>query len=387
MAKAGSKRGPLVTEEQVGHTSWNDWRWQVEHGATTPQELARWFPRLVSDPAGLAAVVHRYPLAVTPYYAGLVEPPDPTDPRDPPDPPDPPDPIWRQLAPLPIEVEPRVARAVDALDEDRHTPVPRLIRRYRDRAVLLASARCAVYCRHCTRKRFAGRGAAALGEGALARAVDYLSSHPEIREVLVSGGDPLLLEDRQLLAILRAVRAVRTVEVIRLATRAPVVLPMRITDELVGELARVGPLYVCTQLNHPREVTPSAVAAFDRLHLAGIPVLNQAVLLAGVNDDRRTIEELMRRLVRNRIRPYYLFQCDLGEGIEHFRTPVQVGVEIIEELRARVSGLCVPHLVVDMGGGHGKLPLEGSRVTRRGEKGVIVRGFDGEEVEYPEPVG
>jgi len=348
------------------------WRWQLANAR-------RRFEELLPEPMGpdtreaVRAACKRFPLAVTPYYLSLF---DPTDPRDP---------LRRMVVPSAAEIAPSAAASDDPIGEQEHSPLPGVIRRYPDRAVLLVSGSCPAVCRHCTR-RILGRGRVVpLDREGLEAALAYLARRPEIRDVILSGGDPLVLEDAELDRILAAVRSVPTVEVVRVATRAPVTLPMRVTDGLARTLARHGPLYVVTQFNHPREVTAEAAAALARLADAGIPLLNQSVLLRGVNDAPAVIEELCRAMLRNRVRPYYLFMCDLVAGTEHFRTSLATGVEIMDHLRGRLSGPAIPQLVVDLPGGKGKVPIGPEYVVRRQDGRVILRAPDGTEVPYPDP--
>lgn len=349
-----------------------DWRWQLAHAVRRPEALGRIssVPEALDD---LARVVERFPMAITPYYLNLIDLDDPADP------------LGRMVLPSRAELQQTGAASDDPIGEQDHAPLPGVIRRYPDRALLLVSGSCPAICRHCTR-RILGRGRIApLDRQGLADAVDYLASRPEIRDVILSGGDPLTLEDADLDRILTAVRAVPSVEIVRLATRAPATLPMRITDELTRTLARHRPLFLLTQFNHPREITAEASAALDRLADAGIPLANQAVLLAGVNDSPDVIEELCRRLLRERVRPYYLFVCDLVAGAEHFRTPIETGIEVMDHLRGRLSGLGIPQLVVDLPGGKGKVPIGPDYIVRREGDRVVLRAPDGTEVPYPDP--
>jgi lysine 2,3-aminomutase len=273
----------------------------------------------------------------------------------------------------------------DPLGEDGDMPVPGLVHRYSDRALLLATTMCAAYCRHCTRKRVAGRTEECVTGPRLAQATDYLSVHPEIKDVIISGGDPFTMPTGALERVIRAVRAVPSVDIIRIGTRTPVVLPMRITDELVSMLQQYHPVYVNLHFNHPNEVTPDAAAACERLANAGIPLGNQTVLLRGVNDNAPLLADLFRLLVRVRVRPYYLFQCDLVRGVEHLRTPLSKGMEIMEYLRGRLSGLAIPTFVVDAPHGGGKIPIVPNYVVSVSPTHTVLRNFAGEMVSYPEP--
>jgi lysine 2,3-aminomutase len=273
----------------------------------------------------------------------------------------------------------------DPLEEDEDMPVPGLVHRYPDRALLLVTSTCAAYCRHCTRKRVAGMTETCISSRNLKQAVAYLAAHPEISDVIVSGGDPFTMATEALERILMALRSVPSVQIIRIGTRTPVVMPMRITDELVAMLRRYHPIWVNTHFNHPNELTPEAAEACARLVDAGLPLGNQSVLLRGVNDQPQVFEALCRQLVRMRVRPYYLFQCDLVRGVEHFRTPLARGIEIMEHLRGRLSGLAIPTFVVDAPHGGGKIPLLPNYIVSTSPTHTVVRNSEGMLVAYPEP--
>jgi lysine 2,3-aminomutase len=273
----------------------------------------------------------------------------------------------------------------DPLGEVDHTVAPHLVQRYPDRALLLVTDRCALYCRFCTRSRMVGGGEGAVSIEALGPAFAWLRDHPEVRDVIVSGGDPMAMATGKLVAILERVRAVPSVETIRVATRVPVTLPMRVTTELVRALRPFHPLWVMTHFNHPREITPEATIACTRLADAGFPVMNQTVLLAGVNDDADVLERLFRGLVRMRVRPYYLLQADPVRGSAHLRTPLERGVELMDRLQGRVSGIALPKLICDTPRGRGKVPLGRDYVVARASGRTTLRTFRGEEVEYLDP--
>lgn len=350
----------------------DDWRWQVAASLRDPvQAWRRLRPAAAADEATLAAVAHGFPVRITPYYAALIDPQDADDP------------LARMVLPDPQELEPGPLLC-DPLAEESHMPVERLVHRYRDRALLLVTLRCASYCRYCTRRRRSGKSGL-ISRAALAQAADYLVAHPEVRDLLVSGGDPLLLDDRVLDRILGVLRAVPSLEVLRVGTRIPAVLPQRVTPALASLLARHQPIYVSTHFNHPRELTPQAVEACARLADAGIPLANQTVLLAGVNDRPEIIEQLCRALLRARVRPYYLLQCDLVQGSEHLRTPLSRGLEIMEVLRGRLSGLALPTFVVDGPYGSGKIPLTPNYVLSWAPGRTALRNFEGQLVVYPDP--
>lgn len=320
-------------------------------------------------------VARTFPMAISPYYLSLVRERTPSDP------------IFRQCVPQAAElVSPAFAQA-DPLHEEAHTPTPGLVHRYPNRALVMASSTCAMYCRHCTRKRLAGVQERSIDSGQVRAHVDYLRGHPEVEDLILSGGDPLTLSNRRLDAVLSAYRSVPTVRVVRMGTRIPVTMPMRVTESLVRVLARHQPLWVCTQFNHPWEISPQATQACDRLTNAGIPILNQTVLLRGVNDCAETLAELYSALIAIRVRPYYLFQCDLVRGVEDFRTPLSVGVEIMSALRRRISGIACPQFVVDAPNGAGKIPMASDAIVSTTETETVLRSPWGKLVTYPEPVG
>jgi lysine 2,3-aminomutase len=350
------------------------WQLQIQAAHTTAESIA---PHLTADDERIACfeqVSSRYPVRVPDYYLSLIDPND----RD--------DPIGRMALPDMRELSPCPSLSRDPLEEDEDSPVERLIHRYADRALLIATSTCAMYCRFCTRKRLAGRGGGRISNRALDAAVAYLRAHPGIRDVIVSGGDPLTLSDGQLGQVLAAVRSVPSVEMLRVGTRMPAVLPARITPSLVRTLARFHPIFLNTHFNHPRELTPEAVAACGRLADAGIPLGNQTVLLAGVNDHPEVLAELFRKLLLARVRPYYLFQCDLTEGIEHLRTPLARGIEIMESLRGRLSGLAIPNFVVDAPHGGGKIPVGPNYLVSQAPGRTVLRNYAGQMVAYPDPV-
>ncbi|MFH1679899.1 MAG: KamA family radical SAM protein [Candidatus Eisenbacteria bacterium] len=351
---------------------WKDWRWQLSNRIRRLSDL-RDIIGGPPDVAGLEEACAGFPMAITPFYASLIRRCDDSDP------------IFRMAVPQIAELNHPSFLKDDPLEEDEDMPVPGLIRRYPDRALLIATTMCSVYCRHCTRKRAAGVRETALSAAGLQRVKEYLAAHPEIRDVIVSGGDPFTMSTAALERVLTAIRSVPSVEIVRIGTRTPVTLPMRVTDELTAMLRRHRPIWVNTHFNHPNEVSPEAAEACGRLVEAGIPVSNQTVLLAGVNADPSTIETLCRALVRILVRPYYLFQCDLVRGAEHFRTPLSRGIEIMEYLRGRVSGLAIPTFVVDAPHGGGKIPILPNYIVSMSPTHTVLRNFEGMLVSYPEP--
>lgn len=333
-----------------------DFAWQLQNTVRSTGGLQDYLTLSPEEKSSIDTVAAVYRLAVTPYYLGLMDRTDSTCP------------LRRQMIPDALEL-PSSGGCYDPLQEEQFAVAPHLIHRYPDRAVLLVTNGCFSYCRHCTRKRLMLHGEALYDTAA---ALAYIRRHSRIRDVLISGGDPLVLEDDQLEAVLAAVRSIGHVDIIRIGTRAPVVMPARISAALVTMIRKYHPVWINTQFNHPRELTPEALAACSLLVDAGIPLGNQSVLLKGVNDDTAVIRELMIGLVRNRIRPYYLYQCDRVRGAEHFVTPLRLGMEIIGSLRGHVSGLAVPLFVVDLPAGGGKIVLEPEKVvSRQGDRLTI----------------
>ncbi|MFZ5766887.1 MAG: KamA family radical SAM protein [Thermodesulfobacteriota bacterium] len=326
------------------------WRAILRKSIVRAEELP---VRFAPDREVISRVAEIYPMRINPYYFGLIKEMD--------------DPIWRQAVPAAAEIEDQDCFS-DPLDEENLSPVPNLIHKYPDRVLFLVSSQCAMYCRFCTRKRKVGTDRMVITPETVAAGIDYIAKNPAIRDVLVSGGDPLLLGDEQLEHILVALRRIPSVQIIRIGSRVPCTLPMRITVKLAAMLARYHPLYLNTHFNHPCEITPAAARACARLAGAGIPLSCQTVLLRGVNDDPLVIRELMQRLLMIRVRPYYLFQGDMTRGTNHFRTPIAAGLEIMRTLIGHTSGLAVPTYAVDAPGGGGKIPLTPGYVTKEGRR-------------------
>ena len=357
----------------VPSAKWNDWRWQMRNRIRNFDHLVRVFPSLKSRPE-LKCVMDKFPMAITPYYASKIHEADYSDP------------IFSLSVPHIHELCDSEYLSDDPLEEHCDMPVPGLVHRYRDRALVIATTMCSMYCRHCTRKRITGTRENSISECRMGQIVEYLKSHPEITDVIVSGGDPLTMSDSVIDMVLSSLRSVPSVEIIRIGTRVPVVLPMRITNRLVNILKKHGPVWINTHFNHSAELTDEARAACGRLVDAGIPMGNQTVLLKGVNDSPLIIERLCRDLVKNRVRPYYLYQCDLVRGIEHFRTSVRKGMEIMEYMRGRVGGLAIPVFVVDVPHGGGKIPVLPNYIISMSETHTVFRNYEGMVVSYPEPV-
>lgn len=341
------------------------WTIDLRNSITKGETIAEDFGAQAEE---INAVCRVYPMRIPRYYYSLIQHKG--------------DPIWMQSVPSVDELLDE-SSPEDPLHEEEDSPVPRLTHRYPDRVLFLVTDRCPMYCRFCTRKRMVGR-TSVISEKTIAMGIDYIRSHSEIRDVLLSGGDPLMLKDRKLESIISSVRAIPHVEIIRIGTRFPCVLPSRITDSLCTMLKKYHPIYVNTHYNHPCEVTPQAKEACERLVGAGIPVGCQTVLMKGVNDDPRVLKELMHKLLMMRVRPYYLYQADLTRGTNHFRTRVEVGIEIMQGLRGYTTGFAVPQFVIDAPGGGGKIPLVPDYVVKFDEKEIILRNFQGKEYCYPQ---
>ncbi len=351
-----------------------DWRWQVRNAITSVEGLATAMRLSAGELAGARrAESEGLPIGITPYYAKLADPLDPGCP------------IRKQCVPDAREAREVPGDLADPLGEVAHEVAPHLVQRYPDRVLLLATDRCAVYCRFCTRSRMVGDGGGAVPLASLEPALAYIRAHAEIRDVIVSGGDPMAMATDRLARVVAAVRAIAHVDTIRLATRVPVTLPMRVTAELVRALRPHHPLWVMTHFNHPKELTRESLAACARLADAGFPVMNQTVLLAGVNDSADTLEALFRGLVRARVRPYYLLQADPVRGTSHLRTPLARGLEIMAALQGRLTGIALPKLICDTPGGRGKVPLSPDYVHARAPGRTTLRTFRGELVDYLDP--
>jgi lysine 2,3-aminomutase len=358
---------------QASPEDWSDWRWQMRNAVRSPQALEKLIPLTEDERVGCRDTADIFRLGITPYYLSLVDRAHPFCP------------IRMQAIPVRNEARVRSGELIDPLGEDAHRPVAAIIHKYPDRVLLLAADACSVYCRHCTRRRITKGGELELTREELRRAVEYIHSHAEIRDVLISGGDPLLLSDARLEQLLQPIADIPHVEMIRIGTRIPVCLPMRITDELAKLLRRFAPLYVITHFNHPKEITPEAAAACERMVDWGVPVENQAVLMRRVNSSARIILELSHACLKMRVRPYYLHQMDVAEGLEHLRTPLSTGLEILESLRGHTTGLAVPHFAVDLPGGGGKVTLQPNYLIERQGEQTTFRNYRGQRYSYPEP--
>lgn len=357
----------------VTAAQWNDWRWQLANRITTVDQLKQVINLTPEEEQGVHDCLKNLRMAITPYYASLMDPDDPHHP------------IRMQAVPTARELYRSPSDMLDPLHEDIDSPVPGLTHRYPDRVLFLVTDQCSMYCRHCTRRRFAGQYDRARSAEDMQAAFDYIRRTPTVRDVLISGGDPLTLGEEQLEYILKNLRAIEHVEIIRIGSRIPVVLPQRITPELCDMLKKYHPLWLNTHFNHPAEFTPETQRACAMLADAGVPLGNQTVLLRGVNDCPVIMKQLVQGLLKFRVRPYYIYQCDLSVGIEHFRTPVSKGIEIIEALRGHTSGLAVPTFVVDAPGGGGKIPVMPNYLLSSGNGHVVLRNYEGVITSYTEP--
>lgn len=363
-------------EPQAEIKQWKDWKWQVRHSIRTIEEFENLtgihFDDLEKEE--LEKTINRFPLSITPYYLSLINVENFRH-----------DPVYKQSFLDSRELLISPCEMKDPLAEDHDSPVPGITHRYPDRVLFLVSNVCAMYCRHCTRKRKVGDVDYIPDREQIKKGIDYIRNTPQVRDVLLSGGDPFMLPDDYLDWILTELQSIPHVQVIRIGTRTPVTLPYRITDNLVNMLKKHHPLWVNTHFNHPREITTSAKEALTKLADAGIPLGNQSVLLADVNDCPRIMKELVQQLVKNRVRPYYIYQCDLSEGLSHFRTPVTKGIEIMESLIGHTSGFAVPTYVIDAPGGGGKIPVMPHYIISWNTNKVILRNYEGVITSYQEP--
>lgn len=347
------------------------WQWQLKHRITTVDELEKLIHLSAQEKADISKCLGQFRMAMTPYYASLMD-------KDDPD------------CPIRMQMIPRVEECTrgefdldDPLGEVKYNQAPNVVRRYPDRALLLVTMQCAGYCRHCTRRRIVGSTDCTISDQELEKALQYIEKTKEIRDVLISGGDPFTLSTAHLEKIIASVRSIEHVEVIRIGTRVPVMLPMRIDRELTDMLKKYHPIWVNTHFNHPKELTQEAMKACESLSDAGIPVGNQTVLLKGINDDADILKKLFLGLVKHRVRPYYLFQCDLSVGISHFRTPVEKGIEIMHSLTSSISGYAVPKYAIDLPEGGGKVTLGYNYVVSQEDKELVLENYRGNLYRYP----
>jgi len=352
---------------------WNDWKWQYRNRITTAEELSGIISLNEKEKQDITDSLGRFRMAITPYYASLMD-------------------LDNKLCPIRLLSVPTMEETIvrpweirDPLNEDHESPVPNIVHRYPDRVLFLVTRQCSVYCRHCVRKRYVGEEDSLISAADIAIAVDYIKKTPQVRDVLISGGDPLTMGDDQLENIISRVRAIPHVEVIRIGTRVPVVLPMRITPALSAMLKKYHPVWMNLHFNHPGEITAQSLEACGILADSGIPLGNQSVLLRNVNDNVVIMKELLLKLVKARVRPYYIYQCDLFEGSEHFRTKIETGIEIIRELTGNISGFAIPKFVIDAPNGGGKVPINPDYIISLNDEEIRIRNYKGLEYSYPQP--
>jgi lysine 2,3-aminomutase len=357
----------------VSQESWDDWKWHFRNRITTVEELAKYIPLSTKEKAQLKLVTEKYPLSITPHYLSLIDINDPNDP------------IRKQSIPCFQEIALGSMGYEDPLEERKHSVVPGLVHRYPDRALMVLTNLCPMLCRHCTRKREWQSGVWVRTQLEIDAMLEYLRAHKEVRDVIISGGDVLTLSTQRLEEVLASLRKIEHIEIIRIGSRYPVVLPQRIDAELCNMLSKYGPIWFNTHFNHAREITPASAAAVDRLVRAGVPVNNQSVLLKGVNDTVAAQLKLCHSLLRIKVRPYYLFQCDEVQGTEHLHTPVQTGIEIIRGMRGFTSGLAVPTYVIDLPGGGGKVPLQPNYVLSQNDDELILKNYEGRLFNFRNP--
>jgi lysine 2,3-aminomutase len=359
--------------KDVKADEWNDWKWQVRNRINTVDQLKEIINLTEQEEEDISKVLDKFRMGITPYYAAQMDKEDHTCP------------IRMQAVPTIAETHIGAADMTDPLHEDEDSPVEGLTHRYPDRVLFLVTDQCSMYCRHCTRRRFAGQQDKAVSTDKIDKQIEYIRNTPEVRDVLLSGGDALLISDEKLEYIIKKLREIPHVEIIRIGSRTPVVCPQRITDDLVNMLKKYHPIWLNTHFNHPKEITPESTEAIAKLADAGIPLGNQSVLLRGINDCVHVMKDLVQQLVKIRVRPYYIYQCDLSLGIEHFRTTVGKGIEIMEGLRGHTSGYAVPTFVVDAPGGGGKTPVMPNYVLSRSSNKLILRNYEGVITTYTEP--
>ena len=369
--KFTSKRAPIYAD--VPDEKWNDWRWQMANRLNSVDDFEKILKLTESEKKALSTD-GLFRVDITPYYASLINPEDGDDP------------IRKQVIPTAGEILPFTGMMEDSLAEDRHSPVPGLVHRYPDRVLMLVTTQCASYCRYCTRSRIVGDPSATFSKSEFELQLEYLRKTPQVRDVLLSGGDPLTLAPKVLEQLIKSLREIPHIEIIRIGSRVPVFMPQRVTDEFCDMLQKYHPLWLNIHVNHPNEISKELEIACDKLSRAGIPLGNQSVLLAGVNDCVHIQRRLVQDLVQIRVRPYYLYQCDLVDGAGHFRTPVAKGIEIIEGLRGHTSGYAVPTYVVDAPGGGGKIPVMPNYLISASDHKIVLRNYEGYITSYEEPV-
>ena len=353
------------------YKDWNDWKWQYSHRIKTVEALSKIITLSEQEKEEIGECLKKFRMAITPYYASLINKNDPNDP------------IRLQAVPSIKETFIDPTDQLDPLCEEASSPVSHLVHRYPDRVLLLVTYQCSMYCRHCTRRRVIGEEDKVISEKEFKNVLDYIQKHTEIRDVLISGGDPLTLGTKKLEHLISSIRAIPHVEIIRIGTRVPVVMPMRIDTELTDMLRKYHPIWLNVHFNHPNEITNEARRACSALADAGIPLGNQSVLLKGINDNPDILKELLLKLVSMRVRPYYLYQCDMSQGISHFRTSVDKGIEIMYSLQGNISGFAVPRYVIDSPGGGGKIPVNYQYIKEKNPSELILENYEGNQYHYP----
>jgi len=360
-----------LSEKSKVLQNWDDWCWQYQHRIKDANEISKWINLTVEEKRAINLSKQTLPMAITPYFASRLDPENPKCP------------LRMQSIPSIREFKVSVGEMRDPCGEEKDMVVPGLVHRYPDRVLLLLTDACAVYCRHCTRRRLVGTKETVLTNAELQRIYDYIDGHKNVRDVLISGGDPFLVTDGKLESVLRNLRSIRHVEILRIGTRLPVTLPQRFTPELLDMLKKYHPLYISIHFNHPKEISEETRVVCNKLADSGIPLGSQTVLLRGINDSPETMKQLFQELLKIRVRPYYLYQCDPAIGTEHFRTTVQCGLKIISSLRGFTTGYAVPTYVIDAPGGGGKIPITPDYVVSYSKRGVILRNYEGKIYVYP----
>jgi len=358
--------------KDVNPLDWEDWHWQLKNRIRNKEELAQVIKLTSEEEEGIKKASGRLSMAIPPYWAMLIDPEDAACP------------LRRQAVPVVAESAVGPHEMVDPCAEDRDSPAPHLVHRYPDRVLLLATEHCAMYCRHCTRRRLVGEHQESNSTARFDAAIDYIKANRKIRDVLISGGDPFILEDEEIESLIQKIRAISHVEFLRIGTRVPVTLPQRITEKLVSMLKKYSPLWVSIHFNHPKEITKRCKIACDMLSDAGIPLGSQTVLLKGINDRPYVMKRLVHELLQIRVRPYYIYQCDPVKGTQHFRTPVAVGINIMEKLRGHTSGYAVPTYVIDGPGGGGKIPVGPNYILSQAKGKYVLRNYKGKIYTYLE---
>lgn len=357
--------------KDVNKERWNDWKWQLKNRITSAAQLSKILDLTDEEKVEINRCLERFRMAVTPYYSTLID----SGSRN--------CPIRMQSIPSIGELHYYSCDLPDPLGEEKFSPVENIVHRYPDRVLFLLTHKCSMYCRHCTRRRVVGEEDFSVNEEKLEKALAYIRNNANIRDVLLSGGDPLIMSDSYLEYVISRLREITHVEIIRIGTRTPVVLPMRITESLLNMLRKYHPVWINTHFNHPNEITEVSAGACAKIVDAGIPLGNQSVLLRGINDDPVILRELFLKLVKMRVRPYYLYQCDVAQGIGHFRTPVEKGIEIMQSLRGYISGYAIPTFVIDAPGGGGKIPINPEYIVSMDEKEVVMKNYKGDIYTYP----